>query len=110
MSLRAEVVGRLGAAGILVLPTHGALAQPHGEPARRLLHPQTRKLNQAQIFFNALDLPCISVPVYAHRDRDTGLVPGVSLACAPGAEGALFMAAEALEVAMRPLEFRSRGL
>jgi len=46
---------------------------------------------------NYLDLPAVSVPAWRHRDPATGMVPGVMLACAPGAEGLLLDVALVLE-------------
>ena len=99
MALRTQVHERLGSDGILVMPTTGELAPPHGDLARRLMSPRTRRIYLGQLLHNALDLPCISVPARALADPG-GLVPGVSLACAPGAEGALFLAAEIVEAAL----------
>ena len=50
---------------------------------------------------NAMDLPAITLPAWSNRDPDTGLPPGVMLACAAGAEAALLEAAAALEPALQ---------
>ena len=47
-------------------------------------------------FCNMMDLPAITVPAWTNRDTTTGLVPGIMLACAPGAEGTLLDVAAAL--------------
>lgn len=87
--------------GILLLPTNGALAMKHGQAAAYMARPGVRSLFTPTVFVNALNLPAISIPAWTHRDRSTGLVPGVQLACAPGAEDLLFRTAAHLESALR---------
>jgi Asp-tRNA(Asn)/Glu-tRNA(Gln) amidotransferase A subunit family amidase len=87
--------------GLLLLPTNGALAMKHGEAAAYMARPGVRPVFTPTIFINAMNLPAISVPAWTHRDPDTGLVPGVQLACAPGAEDLLFRTAETLEATFR---------
>jgi aspartyl-tRNA(Asn)/glutamyl-tRNA(Gln) amidotransferase subunit A/fatty acid amide hydrolase 2 len=91
----------LGEDGLLLLPTNGALAMKHGRAAAYMARPGPRRLFTPTIFVNAMNLPAISVPVWTQRDRRTGLVPGVQLVCAPGAEDLLFRAAATLEAAVR---------
>lgn len=91
----------LGSNGLLLLPTNGALAMKHGQAAAYMARPGVRPVFTPTIFINAMNLPAISIPAWTHRDPDTGLVPGVQLACAPGAEGLLFRTAETLETTFR---------
>ncbi len=94
---RASVRQRLGADGILLLPTIGVLAPAHGEMNRLSLRPGVNGVMTPLTLCNYLDLPAVSVPAWRHRDPATGMVPGVMLACAPGAEGLLLDVALALE-------------
>lgn len=89
----------LGDDGILLLPTLGLLAPEHGKMNRTSLRPGLNRLLTAHTFVNACNLSAISVPVPRCRDQRTGLVPGIMLACAPGAEGRLLDAAAAVEAA-----------
>jgi len=91
----------LGTDGLLLLPTNGALAMKHGQASAYMARPGVRPLFTPTVFVNALNLPAISIPAWTHRDRATGLVPGVQLACTPGAEDLLFRAAARLESALR---------
>jgi Asp-tRNA(Asn)/Glu-tRNA(Gln) amidotransferase A subunit family amidase len=97
---RAAVRARLGADGLLLLPTLGLLAPPHGAMNRRSLRPGYNGAMAPTTFCNAMDLPAITVPAPAFRQPGRAPVPGVMLACAPGAEGLLFAAAESLEAAL----------
>jgi Asp-tRNA(Asn)/Glu-tRNA(Gln) amidotransferase A subunit family amidase len=94
---RAEVRARLGADGLLVLPTLGLLAPRHGAMNRRSLRPGYNGVMAPTVFCNAMDLPAITVPAPAFRQPGNVRVPGVMLACAPGAEARLFDAALLLE-------------
>ncbi|PEN14314.1 hypothetical protein CRI94_04555 [Longibacter salinarum] len=98
---RRTIREHLGDDGLLLLPTNGALAMKHGRAASYMARPGVRKLFTPTIFANAMNLPAISVPVWTRRDRSTGLVPGVQLMCAPGAEDLLFRTAETLEATLR---------
>jgi Asp-tRNA(Asn)/Glu-tRNA(Gln) amidotransferase A subunit family amidase len=90
----------LGQEGILILPTSASLAMKHGRAAAYINLPGVRPLFTPTVFINTLNLSAISVPSWLDIDRKTGLVPGVMLACAPGAEGALLDTAAALEKAI----------
>lgn len=86
----------LGDNGILVLPTVGTLAPKHGgmiSEMRKL----TADVLKPTFFCNILNLPAITLPAWRHKHVSTGLVPGVMLACRPGAEAVLFQVAEWLE-------------
>ncbi len=98
---RRRMRDRLGDDGLLLLPTNGALAMEHGEAAAYMARPGVRPVFTPTIFINAMNLPAISIPAWTHRDPGTGLVPGVQLACAPGAEDLLFRTAQTLEAAFR---------
>lgn len=88
----------LGDDGILCLPTIGTLAPPHrGMNRLTLMRPGINKLITPHTFANYINLSAISVPAPRFRDATTGLVPGIMLACAPGAEGLLLDAAAELE-------------
>ncbi|NBB73202.1 MAG: hypothetical protein GVY35_05910 [Bacteroidetes bacterium] len=100
---RQRIRALLGADGVLLLPTNGALAMPHGEAADYMARPGVRTLFTPTIYANVLNLPAISVPAWTDRDPETGLVPGVMLCSAPGGEEALFGAAEALEDVINPV-------
>ena len=62
-----------------------------------LMRPGINKLITPHTFANYINLSAISVPARRFRDATTGLVPGIMLACAPGAEGLLLDAAAELE-------------
>lgn len=94
---RAALYELLGRNGILLLPTLGVLAPPHGQMNRASLRPGVNGTVTAMTFCNYMNLPAITVPAWKDPDPATGLVPGVMLACAPGAEAALLDAAAALE-------------
>lgn len=94
---RRDVRRVLGPSGLLLLPTNGALAMRPGRAAAYMARPGVRPLFTPTSYPNALDLPAISVPAWSARDASTGLVPGLQLACAPGAEAALFEGARVLE-------------
>lgn len=97
---RAAVRHRLGADGLLLLPTLGLLAPPHGAMNRRSLRPGYNGLLAPTTFCNVMDLPAVTVPAPSYRAGGGGPVPGVMLACAPGAEGLLLDAATVLESKM----------
>lgn len=94
---RANLYRLLGSDGVLLLPTIGVLAPPHGQMNRASLRPGVNGTVTAMTFCNYMNLPAITVPAWKDPDPETGLVPGVMLACAPGAEAALLDAAAALE-------------
>ena len=89
--------------GVLLLPTNGALAMPHGEAAAYMVRPGVRTLFTPTIYANVLNLPALTVPAWTDRDPQTGLVPGVMLCGAPGAEAVLFEVAAALEEIINPV-------
>jgi Asp-tRNA(Asn)/Glu-tRNA(Gln) amidotransferase A subunit family amidase len=99
---RRDVRALLGADGVLLLPTLGTLAPPHGKMNRLSFRPGLNRLLTPTSLCNYLDLPAITVPARRFRDPVTGLMPGVMLAAAPGAEGPLLDAAAALEEGMMP--------
>jgi Asp-tRNA(Asn)/Glu-tRNA(Gln) amidotransferase A subunit family amidase len=90
----------LGEDGVMVLPTLGLLAPHHGKMNRQSLKPGVNGLFTAHTMGNYLDLPAIAVPAWKFRDSATGLVPSVSVLCAPGAEARLFEAAATVEAAV----------
>ncbi len=94
---RAQLYEMLGNDGILLLPTLGLLAPPHGQMNRSSLRPGVNGTVTPVTFCNYMNLPAITIPAWSEADRETGLPPGIMLACAPGAEGALLDAAEVLE-------------
>jgi Asp-tRNA(Asn)/Glu-tRNA(Gln) amidotransferase A subunit family amidase len=97
---RRRVRELLGHDGVLLLPTLGTLAPRHGEMNRLSFRPGLNRMLAPTSLCNYLDLPAVSVPAWRYRDPTTGLVPGVMLAAAPGAEGALLDAAAALETGL----------
>ncbi len=94
---RQEYRALLGDDGILLLPTVGLLAPRHGAMNRQTLRPGVNGALTPTTFCNYMDLPAITVPAWSDRDSATGLVPGVMLVSAPGAEGRLLDAAATLE-------------
>jgi Asp-tRNA(Asn)/Glu-tRNA(Gln) amidotransferase A subunit family amidase len=94
---RAAVHERLGADGLLLLPTIGLLAPRHRAMNRRSLRPGYNGVLAPTMFCNGMDLPAITVPAPAFREQGSGRIPGIMLACAPGAEARLLDAAEYLE-------------
>lgn len=99
-SARTRYHALLGEDGVMVLPTLGLLAPHHGKMNRQSLKPGVNGLFTAHTMGNYLDLPAIAVPAWKFRDAATGLVPSVSVLCAPGAEARLFEAAAAVEAAV----------
>ncbi len=87
----------LGDDGILILPTLGLLPPRHGRMNLAALRPGVNGLVTAHTFVNYINLSAITVPAWRSADPETGLVPGVQLACAPGAEARLLDAAAVLE-------------
>ena len=100
---RAAIRDVLGTDGVLLVPANGALAMPHGDAAAYMARPGVRSLFTPTIYANVLNLPAITVPAWTDRDPETGLVPGIMLCSAPGAEARLLDAAEALEGAVNPV-------
>jgi Asp-tRNA(Asn)/Glu-tRNA(Gln) amidotransferase A subunit family amidase len=94
---RDAVRARLGEDGLLLLPTLGLLAPPHGEMNRRSLRPGYNGLVAPTVFCNGMDLAAITIPAPAFRQPGSARVPAVMLACAPGGEGRLLDAAAWLE-------------
>lgn len=94
---RADLYQLLGNKGVLMLPTLGVFAPKHGRMNRASLRPGVNGTVTAMTFCNYMNLPAITVSAWKDPDPETGLVPGVMLACAPGAEAALLDAAAALE-------------
>lgn len=94
---RAALRALLGTDGVMLLPTLGTLAPHHGEMNRLSLRPGVNGLFTPLTLCNYLDLPAITVPAPAFRDPASGLVPGVMLVAAPGAEARLLDAAEVVE-------------
>jgi Asp-tRNA(Asn)/Glu-tRNA(Gln) amidotransferase A subunit family amidase len=104
MAARDRVRAVLGADGILVLPTMGLLAPPHGEMNRRTLRPGFNPLISPLALCNYADLPAIALPAWRFTDPQTGLPPSVMLVAAPGNEAGLFAAASLVERAIgRPV-------
>ena len=99
-SARTRYHALLGEDGVMVLPTLGLLAPHHGKMNRQSLKPGVNGLFTAHTMGNYLDLPAIAVPAWKFRDSATGLVPSVSVLCAPGAEARLFDAAAVVEAAL----------
>lgn len=99
-SARARYQSMLGADGILVLPTLGLLAPPHGKMNRQSLKPGVNGLFTAHTMGNYLDLPAIAIPAWKFKDAATGLPPSISIMCAPGAEAKMFAAAKRVEAAL----------
>jgi aspartyl-tRNA(Asn)/glutamyl-tRNA(Gln) amidotransferase subunit A/fatty acid amide hydrolase 2 len=87
----------LGDDGIMVLPSVGCLAPLHGKFVAELRQLGVVETMKPTVFCNILNLPAITLPAWNFRKASTGLVPAVTLACKPGAEAALFAAAEWLE-------------
>jgi Asp-tRNA(Asn)/Glu-tRNA(Gln) amidotransferase A subunit family amidase len=100
LGARLRIREALGADGVIVAPTVGMLAPRHRMMNRQTLKPGVNLRMTALTFCNSMDLPAISVPAWQHRDPATGLVPGVMLVGAPGAEARLLDAAEHVEAAI----------
>lgn len=94
---REKYYEKLGADGVLLLPTSGALAMKHGKAAATVLRPGVPGVFTPTLFINILDLSAISIPSWFDIDGKTGLVPGLMLACRPGSEAVLLDAAAKLE-------------
>jgi Asp-tRNA(Asn)/Glu-tRNA(Gln) amidotransferase A subunit family amidase len=88
---RIRVREMLGNDAVMLLPTLGTLAPRHGQMNRLSLKAGVNGL------CNYLNLPAITVPAWRCRDKETGMVPGVMLVAAPGAEALLLTVAEYLE-------------
>jgi Asp-tRNA(Asn)/Glu-tRNA(Gln) amidotransferase A subunit family amidase len=89
--------------GVMLLPALGLLAPPHGAMNRSTLKPGVNGTMTPMTFCNYMDLPAITVPAWCCKDRETGLVPGIMLVCAPGAEGTLLDVAAVLEAGISDL-------
>lgn len=100
MRARTHYHGLLGEDGVLVLPTLGLLAPPHGKMNAESLKPGVNGLFTAHTMGNYLDLPAIAIPAWKYCDPQTGLPPSISVLCAPGGEARLFAAAKLIEVAL----------
>jgi aspartyl-tRNA(Asn)/glutamyl-tRNA(Gln) amidotransferase subunit A/fatty acid amide hydrolase 2 len=96
--------GVLGHDGILMLPTLGQLAPPHGRMNLDSLRPGVNGKVTPVTFANMMDMPAITLPCRADRDAASGLVPAVMLLCAPGAEGSLLDVAAVLEEKIQKAE------
>ena len=94
---RAHYHALLGADGVLLLPTLGFLAPPHGQMNKQSLRPGVNKALTPITLPNYLNLPAIALPAWDYADPETGLPPSLMLACAPGAEANLFDVAQELE-------------
>lgn len=100
---RGAVRASLGDDGLLCLPTLGMLAPKHGAMNRAtLMRPGLNRQITAHTLANSMDLSAITVPARGFPDPDTGLLPGILLAAAPGNEGALLDVAEHLEALLEP--------
>ena len=97
---RQRIRAVLGNDGVLLLPTMGLLAPPHGEMNRRTLKPGFNPLISPLALCNYADLPAIALPAWRHPDAASGLPPSVMLAAAPGNEAGLFAAAALVEQAI----------
>jgi len=97
---RARYQALLGSDGVLVLPTLGLLAPPHGQMNRLSLKPGVNGWFTAHTLGNYLDLPALAIPAWKFRDPASGLPPSISVMCAPGAEAQLFTAATRIEAAL----------
>ena len=82
-SARTRYHAMLGADGVMVLPTLGLLAPPHGKMNRQSLKPGVNGLFTAHTMGNYLDLPSIAIPAWKFKDPVTGLPPSISVMCAP---------------------------
>lgn len=98
---RAKYHELLGSDGVLILPTVGMLAPKHKRMNLLSLRPGLNRLFTAHTFANYINLSAITVPAPVCRHKENGLVPGVMLACAPGAEARLLDAATVLEAGLR---------
>lgn len=97
---RRHYYAMLGDDGIMILPTLGLLAPRHHRMNLASLRPGVNGLVTAHTFINYMNLSAITVPAWRSRDPETGMVPGVQLACAPGAEARLLDAAAVIEAAL----------
>lgn len=103
-SARDKILKLLPSNRVMILPTCAALAMKQGTFGWLFQNSGVNPLFTCTIFPNALDLPAISIPAWKFRDQTTGLVPGISLICSPGAEDALFSAALQLEQGLKSAE------
>lgn len=95
--VRADIYQQLGKYGILILPTTGLLAPKHGVMNLAKFRKSMKPLVSSLSLINCLNLSAITVPAHAYIDTDTGLIPGITLACTPGSESLLLDTAEQLE-------------
>lgn len=87
----------LGPNRLLLMPTLGMLAPPHGAMNRATLRPGWNDALTPLPLPNYLDLASLTLPAWSDRDPTTGLPPSITLAGVHGSEPALFAAAQALE-------------
>jgi Asp-tRNA(Asn)/Glu-tRNA(Gln) amidotransferase A subunit family amidase len=97
LDARERFAALIGPNRLLLLPTIGLLAPPHGEMDRQVFRPGLNEMMTPVVMCNFLDLAAIALPAWSDRDPRSGLPPSVLLACVPGSEPALFAAATALE-------------
>ena len=97
---RRHVRGILGDDGVMLMPALGLLAPTHGAMNRSTMKPGVNGTMTPMTFCNYMDLPAITVPAWSCQDRETGLVPGIMLVSAPGAEGTLLDVAAVLEASI----------
>jgi aspartyl-tRNA(Asn)/glutamyl-tRNA(Gln) amidotransferase subunit A/fatty acid amide hydrolase 2 len=106
---RAHYHRLLGDDSILLLPTLGLIAPPHGAMNRASLRPGVNGTVTSLTFCNLINLPAITLPAWSDPDPASGMPPGIMLACAPGSEAALLAAARYLEPALNPNAAPSDG-
>ena len=94
---RSHTYSMMGRDGILILPTTGLLAPKHGVMNLAKFRKSMKPLVSSLSLINCLDLSAITLPARSFRNVHSGLIPGITLACAPGSEPLLLDTAEQLE-------------
>lgn len=100
-SLRDKYSSLLGEDGLMILPTLGVLATPHGKINAIGGKPGVIREITPTTFCNTLNLPAITVPAWKFQRDAYSSPPGVMLVAAPGSEGLLLDSAAALEEVLK---------
>lgn len=87
----------LGNNGIIILPTLGVLAMPHGKFNALCGKPDIIQEITPITFCNALDLPAITIPAWKFQKDRNSSPPAVMLISSPNSEELLLNVAEVVE-------------
>ena len=95
--LRVKYQEFLGNNGVMILPTLGVLAMPHGKFNALCGKPGIIPEITPITFCNVLDLPAITIPAWKFQKDSHSSPPAVMLICSPNSEYLLLKVAEMVE-------------